>query len=126
MAILMKMNRNRIIRAMARHCPPFLVTGYGSQSAYSQGQIDRAIEETGCNSNYSDYAYVMFGREEDHPSTDTQSYAEISNEIGEVFFSGNNDFDAQDFVSYSNNHDSSLGDGCGDGDGGGDGGDYKI
>ena len=94
MAILMKMNRNRIIRGMARNCLPFLVTGYGSQSAYSQGQIDKAIEETSCNTNYSDYAYVMFGKEEDFPSTSSESYSELSNEIGEVFFNGSSDFSA--------------------------------
>ena len=85
MGILMKMNRNRIIRGIARNCSPFLVSGYGSQSAYSQGQIDRAIEETACNSNYSDYAYVMFGKEEDFPTTSSESYSELCNEIGEVF-----------------------------------------
>ena len=114
MGILMKMNRNRIIRGIARNCSPFLVSGYGSQSAYSQGQIDRAIEETACNSNYSDYAYVMFGKE-DFPTTSSESYSELCNEIGEVFFDGSRDFNAQDFISYSSNNDSYHGDGCGDG-----------
>jgi hypothetical protein len=115
MSILMKMNRNRIIRGIARNCTPYLATGYGSQSAYSQGQIDRALEETGCNSNYSDYAYVMFGKEEDFPDTSSESYAELSSEIGEIFFDGNNDFGAQDFMSYSSNTESQSGDGCADG-----------
>ena len=117
MGILMKMNRNRIIKGMARNCPPFLVTGYGSQSAYSQGQIDKAIEETGCNSNYSDYAYVMFGKEDDFPSGSSEDYAEISEEIGEVFFNGDSDFSVQDFMSYSSSNDSGFEGDCGDGDG---------
>lgn len=117
MSILMKINRNRIIRGIARNCSPFLVTGYGSQSAYSQGQIDKAIEETGCNNNYSDYAYAMFGKEEDFSSMSSENYSELCDEIGDVFLNANSDFTAQDFISYSSSNDSAFGDGCG-GDGG--------
>ena len=112
------MNRNRKIRAIAKNCTPFLVTGYGSQSAYSQGQIDRAIDETGCDSDFSDHGYVMFGKEEDFTNTSSENYEELSNEIGDIFFNGDNGFGAQDFISLSNSSESSFGDGCGDGDGG--------
>ena len=118
MGFLMKMNRNRVVRGIARNCTPFLVTGYGPQSSYTPGQIDRAMEETGCNSDFSDYAYVMFGSEEDFPNDRDHSYDEIHSEIGDIFFNGNGDFGAEDFISVSNSSDTiSDGDGCGgDGD----------
>lgn len=121
MGVLMKMNRNRIIRGIARNCPPFLVTGYGSQSSYSLGQIDRAMQETGCDNDYSEYAYVMFGTAEEFPTDSTNSYGDLNGEVGEIFFDGNIDFSAQDFISFSSSGDPSFGgDGCADGGGEGD------
>lgn len=119
--MLMRMNRNRIIRGIARNCTPYLVTGYGSQSAYSQGQIDTAMSETGCNSSYIDYAYAMFGRPEEFPDDSSTSYNDACDVVGEVFFGGNNEFSAQDFISSSSSFESSFGsDGVSDGGGDGD------
>ena len=121
MGILMKINRNRIVRHMARNCTPFLVSSYGPQISYTPGQIDRAIEETGYNIDHIDYAYAMFGKSEDFPSLSSNNFDDLKEEISEIFFDGNSDFNAQDFIASSSGSDSAFGgDGFADGGDGGD------
>ena len=53
--MLVRMMKNRAIKALARKLPKFLVVSWGSSDEYSPGQVNKAIAETGCNA-----AYAMF------------------------------------------------------------------
>ena len=121
MAILMRMNRNRVIRGIARNCSPYLSTGYGVQPFYTPAQIETAMQETKCNVEHIDYAYVMFGKEEDVEQLCCDEYASVNCEIAESCFQGDEGFSVKDVFSYSSQIDFSSWNTDLDDIGGGDG-----
>jgi len=97
--MLVKMMKNRAIRKMAKTMPGFLVGSWGKSDHYSIGQVDRAIKDTNCNTDYSDYAYAMFCSEEDFSEVSGGSYHQLSTEIGGMFFYGNSNYSVADFTN---------------------------
>jgi len=119
----LRMNRNRIVRGIARNCTPYLATGYGIQPFYTPGQINAAMKDSSCNMNNIDFAYVMFGKEEEVESLCSRTYESINVEIAESCFDGETNFSVQDVFSYAEmtgSYSSGGGD-VSDSDGGGDG-----
>ena len=117
MGILIRTNKSRAIKKIARNLPPFLVSGYGGAESFTSGQVDRAMEETRCDSDYIDHAYAMFCDETTFNENCSSDYESIHNEVADICFSGNSSFSFSDAASYSAGSDSGVG---GSDGGGGD------
>ena len=113
--MLVKMMKNRAIKAFAKKLLRFLVVSWGCSGEYTPGQVDRAISDTGCNANYCDHAYAMYCSEEHFNESSDCDYSELREEVAALCFNGNSGFSSSDFSS-------STFDGGFDGGGGGDGG----
>ncbi len=81
------------------------------------------MKESGCNLDHIDYAYVMFGKQEDVEGLCSGNYETINGEIAESCFDGDTDFSLQEVFDYASFTDSSssANDGGGEAGGGGDG-----
>ena len=117
MGLLMRMNKSRAIKKIARNLPPFLVSGYGGAETFTSGQVERAMEETGCNLDYIDHAYAMFCDEATFNENCSSDYESIHSEVADLCFGGNSNFSFSDAASYSSHSDGGLGGGDGGGDG---------
>ena len=107
--MLVRMMKNRAIKAFARKLPKFLVISWGSSDYYSPGQVNTAIAETSCNATYANYAYAMFCSEDRFNEVCNADYAELKGEIGDLCFGGNSGFSSSDFSVSTDSH--SFGDG---------------
>ena len=116
MGVLMKMGKSRAIKKIARNLPPFLVSGFGGAETFSSGQVERAMEETGCDSYFIDYAYAMFCDESTFRENCSSDYETVHGEVADLCFSGNSNFSFSDAASFSGD----SGNDSGGGDGGGD------
>lgn len=119
MGFLMKMNESRAIKKIARNLPPFLVDGYGNGDFYTPGQVATAMDQTGCNCEFIDFAYAMFCSEDAFGEVCDGDYDSLREEISDLGIGGGSSFSFSDVASFSTvgDGDSSAG---GDGAGGGD------
>lgn len=101
MGFLMKLNRNRFIRAIARNLPPILTDYYGASDYYTCGQVTKAMEDAGCNMKLVDSAYAMFCSREEFEKISNGDYESLHQEVSEICFHGNTDFDVNDIMDYS-------------------------
>jgi hypothetical protein len=90
--MLIKMMENRAMQKIARFLPKYLAVTWGRGQDYTIAQVDRALEDTGCNLKYSEYAYAMFCSEETFSQVSGTIYTELKAEIAENFFSGDSNF----------------------------------
>ena len=97
---------------------PFLVSGYGAGEVYTPGQVATAMEQTGCNCDFIDFAYAMFCTKEAFSEVSDGDYESIHQEVSDVCFGGNSNFNFSDASSFSEGGDGGFGDG--DSGGGGD------
>ncbi len=102
--MLVRMMKNRAIKAFAKKLPKFLVVSWGSSDEYSPGQVNKAIAETGCNATYANYAYAMFCSEDQFNEVCNEDYAELKGEIGNLCFGGNSGFNSSDFSVSGDSH----------------------
>ncbi|GAA6153644.1 DUF6559 family protein [Pseudoteredinibacter isoporae] len=108
MGILMKMRESRAIKKIARNLPPFLASGYGGGEVYTPGQVENAMEETGCDTDFIDHAYAMYCSKEAFDNISDGNYESLQSEFGEVCSQG----------GLFSSSDASLGDIGGDSGGG--------
>jgi hypothetical protein len=92
--MLIKMMDNRAMQKIARFLPRYLAITWGKRDDYTIAQVDRALEETGCNSKFSEFAYVMFCSEETFSTVSSKSYSSLKAEVADNFFSGDNSVDS--------------------------------
>ncbi len=84
MGILMKMRESRALKKIARNLPPFLASGYGGHDAYTPAQVAKALEETGCDSDFIDHAYASYCSIEDFEQVSKGDYHSLQSEFNEV------------------------------------------
>ncbi len=69
--------------------------------AYTPGQVGVAMESTGCNPDYIDYAYATFCNEEDFNEVCSGDYASLHQDVADTCFAGDNSFNVSDATSGS-------------------------
>ena len=116
MGVLMKMGESRAIKKIARNLPPFLVSGYGAGEVYTPGQVATAMDQTGCNCDFIDFAYAMFCTEDAFNEVSNGDYNSLQQGIGDICFGGNSNFSFSDASSFSEGSDGGSGGGVGGGE----------
>lgn len=109
MGILMKMRESRALKKIARNLPPFLASGYGGHETYTPAQVVKALEETGCDSDFIDHAYASYCSIEDFEQVSSGDYYSLQFEFNEACSEGGGLFSSSD---------ASIGDAGGDSGGG--------
>ncbi|MCP4695871.1 MAG: hypothetical protein GY862_03325 [Gammaproteobacteria bacterium] len=99
MGILIKMAKSRAIKKIAKKLPSFLVSGYGGGEFYTYGQVNTAMKETGCNEKFIDHAYAMFCDRENFSEISTADYDALHEQVAEICFNGDSNFNAASFSS---------------------------
>lgn len=93
-----------------------MVASYGYSETYMPGQVGKAVESTGCSSDYIDQAYAMFCDEASFNEVSSGDYEALHQKVADLCFGGNASFGFSDAAAFPG--DVGAGDcgGCGGGD----------
>ena len=109
--LLEKFSKNRAIKSYIKKLRPLLVRRYGKSKYYTQGQIDKTLQEHKFNQRYCLYAYALYLSKESFAQLNGEGsldqYVGLRDELGHSYFGGNVDFDAASStdVSYGSSAD---------------------
>ena len=92
-------------------------SGYGIGETYTPGQVATAMEQTGCNCEFIDFAYAMFCSKDSFNEVSDADYDSLHQEVSDICFGGNSNFSFCDAASFSEDgYAGSAGDAGGGGD----------
>ena len=131
--ILSSWQKNRALKSYMKKLPDLLQSRYGASNHYTRAQIEKTVAECSLNSQFVDYAIVMFS--EPHPDQTIKDrdgkMDNIREYLATTYFGGNSGFSVVDvkavaassWLAESGVVDAITGSGGDDGNGfGGDGG----
>jgi hypothetical protein len=90
--MLLKIMENRAMQKIARLLPRYLARNWGHGPDYTIAQVERALEDTGCNLKYAENAYAMFCSEKTFSQCSSKIFGELKAEIADKYFSGDASF----------------------------------
>ncbi len=101
--------KRRAIKKIARKLRLFLRRTYGQSKKYTSGQVRTAVERTGCNMAYACFGYAMFCSRDDFNQVHAEmgepcDYDFMHQEVADVCFRGNTDFETSDLGSFSSGY----------------------